>query len=129
MKKNNDGFSFVEILIVCLLLSVVIIGCFYVFHAGFALMEQLKGSVIALNDAESVIENMRNIDPVSAVNLSGIYPDGAVVPGFNNLPNETVRVEYANLNADPIKVYVIVNWEGQGGRQLTEQLVTLLTTR
>lgn len=129
MKKNNCGFSFVEILIVCLLLSTLIIGYFYVFHAGFALMEQLKGSVIALNDAESIIENMRNIDPVNAANLIAVYPNGAIVPGFNNLVNETVKVEYADLSADPIKVYVIVSWEGQGKRLLTEQLVTLLTKR
>ena len=129
MKKNNYGFTFIEILIVCLLLSTVIIGCFYVFHAGFALMEQLKGSVIALSDAESIIENMRNIDPINAANLTAVYPHGAIVPGFNNLANETLEVEYADLSADPIKVYVIVNWEGQGGRLLTEQLVTLLTTR
>ncbi|MCK4994087.1 MAG: prepilin-type N-terminal cleavage/methylation domain-containing protein [Candidatus Omnitrophica bacterium] len=129
MKRNNCGFSFVEILIVCLLLSMLIIGSFYVFHAGFALMEQLKGSVIALSDAESVIENIRNIDPITAINLTAVYPNGAIIPGFNNLVNETVKVEYADLMADPIKVYVIVNWEGQGGRLLTEQLVTLFTTR
>lgn len=129
MKNNNHGFSFIEILIVCLLLSITIIGCFYAFHAGFALSEQLKGSAIALSDAESIIENMRNIHPASAANLSSAYPDGATVPGFSNLANETVTVEYENLSADPLKVYVIVNWEGQGGRLLTEQLVTLLTTR
>ncbi|MCG2712122.1 MAG: prepilin-type N-terminal cleavage/methylation domain-containing protein [Candidatus Omnitrophica bacterium] len=129
MKKNNYGFSFIEILIVCLLLSIVIIGSFYVFHTGFALMEQLRGSVIALSDAESIIENMRNIDSISAANLTAAYPNGAIVSGFNNLANETVKVEYADLSTDPIKVYVIVKWEGQGGRLFTEQLVTLLTKR
>ena len=129
MKKNKRGFSFIEILIVCLLLSIVIIGCFYVFHAGFVLMEQLRGSVIALNDAESIIENMRNIDPINASTLTAAYPNGAAVPGFNNLANETVTVEYADLTADPIKIYVVVGWEGQGGRKFTEQLVTLLTKR
>ncbi|MFH1092543.1 MAG: prepilin-type N-terminal cleavage/methylation domain-containing protein [Candidatus Omnitrophota bacterium] len=129
MKKNNCGFSFIEIMIVCLLLSTVLIGCFYVFHAGFALIEQLRGSVIALSDAESIIENMRNIYPISSSNLTAVYPNGAIIAGFNNLANETVTVEYEDLNTDPIKVYVIVNWEGQGGRLFTEQLVTLLTKR
>ena len=129
MEKNNRGFSLVEILIVCLLLSVVIIGCFYVFHAGFALMEQLRGSVIALNDAGSVIENMRNINPITAANLTAIYPDGAVVPGFNNLGSESVIVEYEDLSADPIKVFVTVTWQGQGGRVFIEKLVTLLTKK
>jgi len=129
MKKVMRGFSLVEILIVCIILSVLIIGFFYVFHAGFALSEQLRGSLIALNDAESVIEKMRNIDPISASNLTASYPDGAFVAGFNNLPKETVRVEYASLATDPIKVYVKVNWQGQGGRLFNEELVTLLTTR
>ncbi len=129
MKKNNHGFSLVETLIVCLLLSVLIIGCFYVFHTGFALMEQLSGSVIALNDAGSVIENMRNVDPINAANLTALYPDGAVVPGFNNLESESVVVAYEDLSADPIKVFVTATWQGQGGRVFTEKLVTLLTKR
>jgi len=72
---------------------------------------------------------MRNIDPISAGTLTAAYPNGAIVPGFNNLADETVKVEYADLSADPIKVYVIVTWEGQGGRSFAEQLVTLITKR
>ena len=129
MKKNQCGLTLVEVLTVCLLLSIVIIGFFYVFHAGFALIEQLSGSVIALNDAGSIIENMRNIDPLDAANLTAAYPNGASVTSFNNLANELVSVSYQDLTADPIKVYVTVTWQGQSGRLFTEQLVTLLTKR
>jgi prepilin-type N-terminal cleavage/methylation domain-containing protein len=126
-KSNNQGFTLVEIMMVCILLAGVIVSFFYMIQVGFALVEKLSTSVIALNDAGSIIENMRNIDPLSVANLTTAYPDGASIAGFAHLNNEAVTVNYEDLSADPIKVYVRVTW--QGSRMFTEELVTLLTKR
>ncbi|MBU4304865.1 MAG: prepilin-type N-terminal cleavage/methylation domain-containing protein [Candidatus Omnitrophica bacterium] len=127
LKREQKGFTFVEVMIVCLILTGVIGGFFGVYNAGFVLNEQLKSSVIAICDGRSILENMRNIDPFDVTNLVASYPNGGFVGGYNNLPQETVQVNYENIAADPIKVTVTVTWRGAGERVHTERLVTFLT--
>lgn len=127
--NQKKGFTLIEIIIVLLILGGVIAGFLSVNNASFSLLEQISSSVIAVNDARSVIENMRNIDPFNAANLISIYPDGATVAGFSNLVQETIRVNYLNTGVDPILVTVTVSWQGKANRTFTEQLTTLLTAR
>lgn len=127
--NQKKGFTLIEIIIVLLILGGVIAGFLSVNTASFSLLEQISSSVIAVNDARSVIENMRNIDPFNAANLTSIYPDGATVAGFSNLVQETIRVNYLNTGVDPILVTVTVSWQGKANRTFTEQLTTLLTAR
>ncbi|MBI4845594.1 MAG: prepilin-type N-terminal cleavage/methylation domain-containing protein [Candidatus Omnitrophica bacterium] len=127
--NRNKGFTFVEVMVVLLILAGIIAGFSSLSGANFTLLEQVANSNIAINDARSVLENMRNIDPFTAANLTAQYPDGAAVAGFNNLEQETVRVNYVDLTADPIQVTITVSWEGKGGAALTEEVTTLLTAR
>ncbi|MFH1092962.1 MAG: type II secretion system protein [Candidatus Omnitrophota bacterium] len=123
------GLTLVEIMVVILLLGGMIAGFLSVNGISLTLLEQLSSSVVAINDARSVLENMRNIDPFNAVNLTFLYPNGGTAAGFNNLNQETIRVDYLNLASDPIQVTITVTWQGKGGRMFTEQLTTLLTAR
>ena len=126
---SGKGMSLVEVMVVLLLLGGIIAGFLSVNGASLTLLEQLSSSVIAVSDARSVIENMRNIDPFNATNLTFLYPDGGTVAGFNNLNLETVRIDYLNTASDPIQVTVTVTWQGKGNRAFTEQLTTLMTAR
>ncbi len=123
------GLTLVEIMVVLLLLAGIIAGFLSVNGASLTLLEQLSDSVVAVNDARSVLENMRNIDPFDAANLISLYPNGATVAGFSNLAQETIRVDYLNVASDPIQVTITVTWQGKGNRTFTEQLTTLLTDR
>ncbi len=127
--RQKRGLTLVEIMVVLLLLGGIIAGFLSVNGAGLALLEQLSNSVVAVNDARSVLESMRNIDPFDIANLTSIYPDGGTVAGFSNLNQETIRVDYLNVAADPIQVTITVTWLGKGNRTFTEQLTTLLTAR
>ena len=127
--KYRKGMTLVEVMVVLLLLAGIIAGFLSVNGASLTLLEQLSSSVVAVNDARSVIENMRNIDPFNAANLIFLYPDGGTVAGFNNLNLETIRINYLNIASDPIQVTVTVTWQGKGNRAFTEQLTTLLTAR
>lgn len=127
--SKKRGVTLVEVMVVLLLLGGIIAGFLSVNGASLALLEQLSSSVIAVNEARSVLENMRNIDPFSAADLISLYPDGGTVAGFSNLNMETIRVDYLNAAADPIQVTVTVTWQGKGNRIFTEQLTTLLTAR
>ena len=128
-RPKSRGLTLIEVLIVCLLMSGVIIGFIGVYNASFALNEQLRSSVKALNDASSVLESMRNIDPFDISAVIALYPDNGLVAGYNNLGQETVRVNYTNVAADPIAVTVTVTWQAGGARNYSERIVTLLTQR
>ena len=126
---HKTGLTLVEVMVVLLLLGGIIAGFLSVNGASLTLLEQISSSVVATNDARSVLENMRNIEPFNATNLVFLYPDGGTVAGFNNLNLETIRVDYLNIASDPIQVTVTVTWQGKGNRTFTEQLTTLLTAR
>ncbi len=127
--RFKRGFTLVEIMVVLLLLGGIIAGFLSVNGVSLTLLEQLSNSVVAVNDARSVLENMRNIDPFDVANLTSMYPDGGTVAGFSNLNQETIRVDYLSAAADPIQVTVTVTWQGRGNRTFTEQITTLLTAR
>ncbi|MCM8813378.1 MAG: type II secretion system GspH family protein [Candidatus Omnitrophica bacterium] len=127
--NSRSGLTLVEVLVAGALLAVVLTSVLHLLHSGLIFVEQIDASATALNDATSVIESMRTLATLTAITLTARYPDGAAVPGFNNLNQETVIVRYANLAANPIKVYVTVSWQGQGGRIFQEELAALLTQR
>ncbi len=128
MFAKIKGFTLVEVIVVCLILTVVLVGFLGVFNLSLSLNETSINSVIAVNDACSVLERIKNIDPFDSAVLVAAYPDGGFVAGYNNLPQETVQVNYANLAADPIHVSVTVNWQ-EKSRLLSESVVTLVTQR
>lgn len=127
--RFKRGLTLVEVMVVLLLLGGMIAGFLSVNGASLSLLEQLSSSVVAVNDARSVLENMRNIDPFNAANLTFMYPNGGTVAGFSNLNQETIRVDYLSVASDPIQVTITVTWQGKGNRTFTEQLTTLLTAR
>ncbi len=125
---DKSAFTLIEVLIVCLILVIIIVGCMGVFSLSFSLNESSKNTIIALSDASSVLENMRNIDPFSTSSVLASYPDGSTVSGYNNLPSETVRVNYTDTSADPLQTTVTVSWD-ERQKTRTETLVSLLTAR
>ncbi len=48
-------------------------------------------------------------------------------PAVVRLPNEVLRVTYANVNADPLRVTVTSTWTDMQGRQLQVSLSSMLT--
>ena len=122
-KRANQGLTLVEILMVMLLLIVVVVGFLGVFIVSFALGEHSRNVVVALNDASSVMEDMRNIVFAS---LPALYPDGVAVAGYANLPSETVVVEYTNIGADAVTANVVVSWT-ERSRNFQETITTVIT--
>ena len=86
---------------------------------------------VAIQDANQVIELMRNTAAAGNFpsNVTGVYSNGGAVAGFTNLTNETVTVNYANANANPLDVTVTVRWLQNGIRQVNTALRTLITQR
>jgi hypothetical protein len=114
-------------LIGVLVFSIMAVSILAAFMTYFALMEQAKNTNIAINDAQNVIEQIRNIEPFSDTNLNS-FVSSFNSSVFSNLTNEQVTITH-NVSSDPFTVSVTVNWQDLGGRQRNISLSTLMTQR
>ena len=128
-RYKKDGFTLVEIMISVAILLGAILIMISLFAHYLVLIELSKNTTVALNDAQAVLEQIRNTDP--AFSIPAAYPHGsnqAPLLGPTKLDNETIVVTYVNTNADPLDVTVTVTWQDRG-RNRSETLTTLMTDR
>lgn len=126
--KTKKGFTLVEIIVVTIILVIGLMGILGVVSVSLYLNDLSKNLAIALADARSVLEKIRDIDPFNASALVAAYPDGVALTGDDNLLQEVIRVDYEDLTADPIKITVTVSWQEKNSTR-SESLVTLMTQR
>ncbi len=122
------GFTLVELLFATGIVLPVLLSIIGLNVYVFGLTETARQSVIAVQDANTVIERARNISKNGLDAVVAAYPAGQTVSGFNSLPGEQVTVGYADVNADPLALTVTVNWESRG-RTMTRILQTQVTKR
>jgi len=84
--------------------------------------------MVAIQDAHTVIERIRNLSQTSLAQVTSTYPSGQTVSGFSNLPSEQVTVTYPNSNADPLAITVSTSWTDRQG-SMTRSLATQVTHR
>ena len=87
--------------------------------------------MVAAQDSQRVLELIRNASTNGAfpANVVNTYPNGAAIPGFNNLVNEQIIANYSNTIADPLDITVTTTWLERGERNVSFQLRTLMTQR
>lgn len=127
-KRANQGMTLMEILIVSMLLVVVVLGFLGLMLVNFALNEHSRNVVVALNDASSVIEALRNFSPFTVTGIQSQFADGSAVSGYNNLNAETVVVKYSSSGSESVTANVIVRWS-ERNRNYQETLTTIITSR
>ncbi len=128
---KQQGFTLIELMIALAVTALAIVG-----YIGANLIvqqnsEALFEKTLALQDASRVIEQMRNAAQTGQFpnNVTGVFPNGAQVTGFNNLTNEQVIVTYASSTANPLDATVTVTWLSNGRRATTTALRTFITQR
>ena len=86
---------------------------------------------VAVQDANQVIERMRNTAAAGTfpANVTGLFPNGGAVNGFNTLTSELIIVTYVNPAANPLDATVTVRWLEKGVRNVDTSLRTLITQR
>lgn len=126
--KAAKGFTLIELMIALAIVLPVLLGSVglnvYVFRAA----ETSRRGIVALQDAHTMIERIRNTSENGLSQVTSTYPSGSTVSGFSNLPSEQVTVTYPNANADPLAITVTVTWADRQGT-MTRTLATQVTRR
>ena len=127
----EKGFTLIEIMITLFVMAGVLIS---ILAANSAIAQSSEGvyqRLFAVQDANQVIERMRNTAVTGTFpgNVTAVYPNGGTVADFNSIPNEVVTVSYANTNSNPLDVTVTVNYLENGRRTASTALRSLITQR
>lgn len=126
--NRKQGFSLIELIIAISIVVPVLLGAIGLNVYVFRMNETSRRAVVALQDAHTVIERIRNTSETSLAQVTSIYPSGQAVSGFSNLPSEQVTVTYPNASADPLAITVTVSWTDRQG-PMTRSLATQVTHR
>lgn len=130
---NECGFTLVEIMITTVVVSVVLLG-FVSASSGIQMQgEAAHQRSMAIQDANQVIEQMRNAAATGTFpgNVTAVF-SGDVDEDYSNMPDtadETISVSYADPTADPLDATVTVTYMENGNRQTTATIRTYITQR
>ena len=135
--KSERGFTLIEIMITVAIMSVALIGLLYantkIQQSGNVAFER----AVAMQHANQVIENMRNLAVTSLATVTGTFTNGGTVASSyytqtsatESLPSEAVTVSYVSTSADPLDTTVTVTWSAGGVRTVSKSVRTLITKR
>jgi prepilin-type N-terminal cleavage/methylation domain-containing protein len=98
---NDKGFNLVELMIASGILLIVLSGLMVTFVYGILLNESNNNLVIATNDAQYVLEQIKGL----AYSAISSYP----APTFYNLNNETITLS-RSIGTRIAEVTVDVSW-------------------
>lgn len=130
---KKSGFTLLELLIGTAVLIVALVGLIAAYTGCFVLNENARNLTIAINDAQCVMEEMRDRNITSNIVQENWttwaatdLPNGG---GCNSLDNENIVVTYpSGTTVTPLRILATVNWT-EKSRQRSVQTVTLLTER
>ncbi|MDP3921679.1 MAG: hypothetical protein Q8R76_12850 [Candidatus Omnitrophota bacterium] len=130
-KKNEAGFSLVEVMISIPIVVLALLGILYSNTVIQQSSEAAFERTVATQDAHRIIEQIRDqaVDGVFPANVTAQFPDGGEGAGFDSLEDEAIVVAYADATANPLDVSVTVTWQDQHGRAMDITLRTLVTQR
>ncbi len=106
-RKVNRGFTLLELMIASAILLIALSGLLSTFVYSLLINEASNNLVIAANDAQYVLEQMKSL---SYNDLEGYSP-----PQFNNLKDETISDPVVTQVSQGLKqVTVNVDWTERG---------------
>lgn len=119
--NNNEGFTLVEVMIVALILAVVLTGMIQLYIQTSAQVELSRSKTLAISEAQSTIEKIRNhayADIVTDYGSGGTPGNTFSVPGLDAMGVVTID----NSNPDLLELDVIVSWSDKYNRLIGEDV-------
>ena len=127
--QNQQGFTFIELMITTTVVAVVVLGFL---GSATALQSANKAAYersVALQDANQVIELMRNASATGTFPACVTSTYSGTVSGYSNLSGEAVSVAYANASANPLDATVTVSYNENSTRATSVAIRTYITQR
>lgn len=121
LKLLNKGFTLSELMLAAAILLIAISGLLVAFIGCILLNESNNNLVIAVDDAQYVLEQIRN----SAYSEISNFINNFNPSQFSNLNNETITFPNPNIGARIAEVNVNVSWterQGQRNFQLSTRI-------
>ena len=125
---GKQGSSLVEVMIAAGIIVIVFAGMLQVFIFSSVLGEMSGDITLAVNEAQSVMEEIRGYD---FDDITTDYGSGGT-PGDTftlTLLNGTGAIAVTTVNASLLQVLVTVNWTENNGRSMSTSLETLVAKR
>jgi prepilin-type N-terminal cleavage/methylation domain-containing protein len=121
-KRNNKGFTFVELLIAVFILAVAIGGVLLLYTTSMISSQLAWDTTVATSHAEYVLEEAQRSDSIGSILVMNweAWADGQ---GLNTLPGETIDIIFSEPSSNLLDMQVTVNWK----RKTREHGVTLIT--
>lgn len=104
---KNQGFSFLEILLATVLLSIGLVGLVNAFSIGLSESVEAKHFAVVKNLAEEKLEEIRNLTYTNVVTEAR-----AQVPGFTDYEHE---VQVSEIQTGLKEVQIEIFWQTKGG--------------
>ena len=108
---KDRGFSFLEILLATVLLSIGLVGLVNAFSIGLSESSQAKQYTVAKNLAEEKLEEIRNTSYANVVIESPAVP----VSGFLDYRREVLVSEIPQPGSGLKELQINVFWQAKGG--------------
>lgn len=130
---RQRGFSLLEITMAMAIFMIVLGATAQSLITFYESMDLQRQRITAIRNCDSVLADMRalrNANPGNFPNaLVAQWPNQTVVPNAGTLPNETITITYASVNANPLEVTATSRWFDMRRRPATARVSTLLTDR
>jgi len=125
---GKKGSSLVEVMIATAIIVTVFAGLLQVFIFSNVLAEMSGNITLAINEAQSVIEEIRGHDFDSITTDYG--SSGTPGDDFNlTLLDGTGQIAVTTVNASLLRILVTVDWTERNGRTMSTSLETLVAKR
>lgn len=135
--KSERGFTLIEVMITVAVMTVSLLGLLYANTKMQQASNAAFENAVAMQHANQVIENMRNLAVTSLATVTGTFSNGGTVgssyytqtSSSESLPSEAVTASYVSASADPLDTTVTVTWSAGGVRTVSKSVRTLITKR
>ena len=124
-KKREDGFTFIEVLITIVILTVVLIALLSCFLYGCSILSRMKQMAIATQSIQEELELIRNMPFNDILTLDTSFTNESL----SFLENSSGILSLEDSAGDDIKKLTVSVLWSYHGRQMRKDVVTYVTKK